>query len=171
VQGKWVILGITTLAAMALVVSQSRAGRSAYHKWRLSAAREDARTAGAGKPTTGQELLALFSRPRSSEDYTRTWLEHEEALVKLSVLARREFQMAKRVNSDDRYRISEAADREFGLKPLWSVTRSGSNDHAVIVTAPPSDMPRWEALMRRIFEEDQAARSYGSLPTRKTFAW
>ena len=164
-------MGVLALGVIALILLRSDATRVGYHKWRLSEARQNARTAGAGKPTAVQELLALFGKSRSADDYAKAWLRHEEALVKLNVLMRREFLFARRVGSEDRYHIAEAGEREFGPRQLWSVSRGGSNEHTVIVTAPPADMLRWEGLLRRISEDDQSARSYGSLRSRRTFAW
>jgi hypothetical protein len=139
----------------------SRGPRVAYHKWRLEAAIENVRTAGEGKPSTAQEFVALVrGKPRTSAEYEDAWRYHEDALVKLKVLTRREFTMPGPVASEERGRIVDAAQLEFGSKGLWSVTTSSSNSHVVLVTAPAADIPRWEHLMYRFCEQQQFVRRY-----------
>lgn len=155
--------------AMASFFATSRSGRGAYHKWRLAAAIENARTAGEGKPTTAQELVSMLrGAPPTSAEYEEAWRYHEEALVKLNVLTRREFILPQAVHSADRGRIVSAAEREFGAIGPWSVTAAVSNSNAVVVTAPPGDMPRWEQLMYRLCDEDQLARRSGLGPRPRT---
>jgi len=147
----------------------SRSGRAAYHKWRLATAIENARTAGEGKPTTSQELVSMLrGEPSTSAEYEEAWRNHEEALVKLNVLTRRQFTLSKAVDSTERGRIVSAAEREFGAIGPWSVTAAVSNSNAVVVTAPPDDMPRWEQLMYRLCNEDQFVRQSGFGPRPRT---
>jgi hypothetical protein len=147
----------------------SRSGRAAYHKWRLVTAIEHARTAGEGKPTSAQELVSMLrGEPSTSAEYEEAWRYHEEALVKLNVLTRREFILPKAVHSEDRGRIVSAAEREFGGIGPWSVTAAVSNCNAVVVTAPPGDMRRWEQLMYRLCDEDQLVRRSGFGPRPRT---
>ena len=155
--------------ATGFLVATSRSGRAVYHKWRLAAAIENARTAGEGRPTTAQELVSILrGEPSTSAEYEEAWQYHEEALVKLNVLARREFILPKAVYSADRGRIISAAERVFGAIGPWSVSPALSNRNAVVVTAPPGDMPRWEQLMYRLCEEDQFVRQSGFGPRPRT---
>jgi hypothetical protein len=145
-----------------LVVASSRDGRITYHKWRLAAAIQNTHTAGAGKPTSGQELLALLrGRPASAEECLAVWQRHEDALVELNYLTRREFAVSKRPDTEERMRISEAAEKVFRGQQLWSIAKSPSNDYAVVVTAPLRDMVQWERLMYRLEEEAQFTRRFG----------
>jgi hypothetical protein len=146
-------------AGLAVFASNSRMAQVAWHKWRLAAAVESARTVGAGKPTSGQEFLAIVrGAPLSSEECIAAWQRHEDALVQLCYLSRREFPWRKRAGTVERMRICAAAEKVFARPQLWSVTRSPSNDYAVLITAPEWDMPRWEHLIRRLQEEERFAR-------------
>lgn len=164
-----IIWGLMAVIAMGSFIATSRSGRAAYHKWRLAAAIENARTAGEGKPTTAQELVSMLcGGPSTSAEYEEAWRYHEEALVTLKVLTRREFVLPKAVQSADRGRIIRAAEREFGAIGPWSVTAALSNANAVVVTAPPGDIPRWEQLMYRLCDEDQLVRRAGFGPRPRT---
>ena len=167
-----IILGLVAVLTIASISVVSRNGRVAYHKWRLAAAMENARTAGEGKPTAAQEFVALLrGNPRTSTEYEDAWRHHEEALVKLNVLTRREFTLPKAVASADRGRIIDAAEREFGSKGLWSVTTSSSDSHVVLVTALPADIPRWEQLIHRFCEPTQFVGRYSFVPPPGILAW
>jgi hypothetical protein len=172
---KVLVLGTVLFAGMVmLVVASSRDGRIAYHKWRLTSAIQKARTAGAGKPTAGQELLALLrGRPATTEDYLAAWHRHEDALVELNYLARREFAVSHQPDTEERMRISEAAEKVFPGPQLWSIAKSPSNDYAVVsndyavvVTAPLPDMVQWEQLIYRLEEEAQVTRRFGYIESR-----
>ena len=168
---KVLLWGTVLFAGMVmLVVASSRDGRIAYHKWRLAAAIQKAHTAGAGKPTAGQELLALLrGRPATTEDYLAAWHRHEDALVELNYLARREFAVSHQPDTEERMRISEAAEKVFRGPQLWSIAKSPSNDYAVVVTAPLPDMVQWERLMYRLEEEAQFTRRFGYMGPRPVF--
>jgi hypothetical protein len=157
---KVVILAIALLLGLtAVLVVNPRTTRIAYHKWRLIAAIDNTRTAGAGKPTPGQEFLAMLrGGPPSSEQCLAVWQRHEDALVKLKYLVRREFPISKRVSTEERVRIAEEAEKTFPGQRLWSIARSLSNEYAVVVTALPRDMAQWERLIYRLEEEAQFAR-------------
>ena len=138
----------------------------------LAAAVENTRTAGEGKPTMAQEFLALLRGERAtSADYEAAWQHHEEALVRLNVLTRREFTLIKPVANAERTRIITAAEREFGTRGPWSVTAALSNSHAVVITAPAAEMPRWEQLMDRFCDQGQVVRRYGFVRRPRTAAW
>lgn len=165
------MLGVMALVAMAVIFGDASELQSAYHKWRLGSAIKKARTAGAGKPTAGQELLALLrGKSASTEDYMEAWARHENALVKLKVLDRREFALGRRVVTEDRFQISQAAEREFGRNGLWSVG-NGADNHTIVITAPSNDFPRWEQLMHALREQGQTARRFGFLRPERTLAW
>ena len=66
----------------------------------------------------------LRGEPSTSAEYEAAWRYHEEALVRLKVLARREFILPKAVHSADRGRIISAAEQEFGAIGPWSVTNA-----------------------------------------------
>ena len=166
-----IILGLVAVLTIASLSVISRPAVVGWHKWRLAAAIENARTAGEGKPTSAQELVALLrGKPRTSAEYEDAWRRHEEALVKLKVLSRRAFTLPKPVASEDRGRIIDAAQLEFGTKGLWSVTTSSSDSHVVLVTALPSDIPRWEQFMYRFCEQTQLVRRYSFIPTTNVVA-
>jgi hypothetical protein len=168
-KGIIIFWGLMAVIAMGSFLAASRNGRAAYHRWRLATAIENARTAGEGKPTTSQEFVSMLrGEPPTSAEYEEAWRYHEEALVKLNVLTRREFILPKAVHSADRGRIISAAEREFGAIGPWSVTAALSNANAIVVTAPPGDMPRWEQLMYRFCDEDQFARRSGVGPRPRT---
>jgi hypothetical protein len=151
--------GLLLVLGLAALVSHSRAAQVSYHKWRLAAAIESARTVGAGKPTSGQEFVAILrGAPLSSEECTAAWQRHEDALVQLCYLNRREFAWKKRAGTVERARICAAAEKVFPQPQLWSVTRSPSNEYAILVTAPESDMALWEYLIQRLQEDEQFAR-------------
>jgi hypothetical protein len=151
--------GLLLVAGLAVVASHLRTVQVAYHKWRLTSAIESARTAGAGKPTSQQEFFAIFrGRPLSAEECIAAWQRHEDALVQLCYLSRREFPWKKRASTVEQMRICAAAERSFARPQLWSVTRSPSNDHAILITAPGQDMARWEDLLRRLQQEERFAR-------------
>src|SRR5688572_23825222 len=164
-----IIWGLMAVIATGSFFATSRSGRAAYHKWRLATAIENARTAGEGKPTTAQELVSLLrGEPSTSAEYEEAWRYHEEELVKLNVLTRRQFTLPKAADSAERGRIVSAAEREFGALGPWSVTAALSNDNVVVITAPPGDMPRWEQLMYRLCDEDQFVRRSGFGPRPRT---
>ena len=164
-----IIWGLMAVIAMVFFFATSRTGRGAYHQWRLATAIENARTAGEGRPTTAQELLSMLrGEPSTSAEYEEAWRYHEEALVKLNVLARREFILPKTVQSADRGRIISAAERVFGAIGPWSVTVASMKSNAIVVTAPPGDMRRWEQLMYRLCTEDQFVRQSGFGPRPRT---
>lgn len=151
-----IILGLVAIVAIASIFATSRPARVAYHQWRLAAAIDNARTAGEGKLTAAQEFLALLrGSPATSAEYEEAWQHHEDALVKLNVLTRREFTLTKPVANTDRSRIITAAEREFGAGGPWSVTAALSNSHAVVITAPVAEMSRWEQLIYFYFGQDQ----------------
>jgi hypothetical protein len=151
------------LVAGALFLSNSYPVRVAYHKWRLAAAMDNAKTAGAGKPTGAQELVSLLTAtPPDNQDYTDAWLRHEDALVDLHYLARREFVFSKRLPVDYRYRLSEAAEKAFCGQCFWSLARSPSNVNAIVITAPPDDMRVWEEILNR-FNAQMAGRRFSYL--------
>lgn len=163
------ILGTVLFAGICvLVVASSRDGRIAYHKWRLAAAIQKARTAGAGKPTSGQELLALLrGRSATIEDYLAAWQWHEDALLELNYLTRREFALSNPPDTEERIRISEAAEKVFRGQQLWSIAKSPANDYAVVVTAPLPDMAQWERLMYQLEEETQFTCRFGYVTRRQ----
>jgi hypothetical protein len=164
-----IIWGLMAAIAIGSFFATSHSGRAAYHKWRLATAIENARTAGEGKPTTAQELVSMLrGEPSTSAEYEEAWRHHEEALVKLNLLTRREFTLPKAVDSADRGRIVIAAERVFGAIGPWSVTVAAAKSNAIVVTAPPGDMPRWERLMYRLCEEDQFVRRAGFGPRPRT---
>jgi hypothetical protein len=168
-KGIIIFWGLMAAIAIGSFFAASRSGRAAYHKWRLATAIESARTAGEGKPTTTQELVSLLrGEPSTSSEYEEAWRYHEEALVKLNILTRREFILPKAAHSADRGRIIRAAEREFGAIGPWSVTAAPSNGNAVVITAPPGDMPRWRQLMYRLCDEDQFVRRHGFGPRPRT---
>jgi hypothetical protein len=151
-----IILGLVAIVAIASIFATSRPARVAYHQWRLAAAIDNARTAGEGKLTAAQEFLALLrGSPATSAEYEEAWQHHEDALVNLNVLTRREFTLTKPVANTDRSRIITAAEREFGAGGPWSVTAALSNSHAVVITAPVAEMSRWEQLIYFYFGQDQ----------------
>jgi hypothetical protein len=168
-----IILGtVIALVAIGSIVATTRPGRVAYHKWRLRVAIENARTAGEGKPTRTQEFISLLrGQPATSAEYEEAWRRHEDALVKLNVLARREFVLPGPVASEDRGRIVDAAEREFGSTGLWSVTSLSRNAQSILVTALPGDIPRWEELLYSLCEEQHVVRRYGFVRPRQMFAW
>ena len=168
-KGIIIIWGLMAAIAIGSFFAASRSGRAAYHKWRLATAIENARTAGEGKPTTAQELVSLLcGEPSTSAEYEEAWRHHEEALVRLNVLTRREFILPKAVHSADRGRIISAAEQEFGAIGPWSVTNGTSNENAVVVTAPPGDMPRWDQLMYQFCDEGHFVRRLGIGPRPRT---
>ena len=133
---------------------------------------ENARTAGAGKPTRTQEFISLLrGEPATSAEYEAAWRRHEDALVRLNVLTRRQFMLPSPVATEDRGRIVDAAEREFGSAGLWSVTSLSGDAQAILVTALPGDIPRWEELLYRLCEEQQVVRRYGFVRPRQMFAW
>jgi hypothetical protein len=157
---KVVIAGLMMLAAAAGYLSNSPEAQIAYHKWRLAAAIENARTAGAGKPSIGQEFAALLGAEMpTAQECAETWLRHEEALVNLKYLARREFDIGKSANTEHRLQISKAAEKTFGGEELWSVVRSPINDRAIMVTARPEHMCHWEGLLKRLQQEKRVRRT------------
>ncbi len=160
---KAVIAILVILAVAAGLVGNSPEAQIAWHKWRLVAAIENARTAGAGKPSIGQEFVALVrGEIPTAQECSETWQRHEDALVNLRYLARREFDIGKPANTEHRLQISEAAERTFGGETLWSVVRSPVNDHAIMVTARPEDMCHWEGLLKRLQQEKRARRTLES---------
>ena len=151
---KWLIVGIIAVLVIAGGVANSRSMRIAYHKWRLAAAIENTRTTGVGKPTSAQEFLALLGGKMSTaEECIEVWQRHEDALVDLNYLARREFDIGRHASIEQRWRVTEAAEKIFRGQPLWSVARSPSNEHAIMITARPAEMGKWERLIRRLREE------------------
>jgi hypothetical protein len=151
--------GLLLVVGLAAFASRSRMARVAYHKWRLAAAVETARTAGAGKPTSRQEFFAIVrGAPLSSEECSAAWQRHEDALVQLCYLSRREFPLKKRAGTAERMRLCAAAEKTFARPQLWSVTRSPSNEYGVLITAPGQDMARWEQLIRQLQDEERFAR-------------
>jgi hypothetical protein len=164
-----IIWGLMAAIAIGSFFATSRSGRAAYHKWRLAKAIENARTAGEGKPTTAQELVSMLrGEPSTSAEYEEAWRHHEEALVKLNLLTRREFTLPKAVNSADRGRIISAAERVFGAIGPWSVTVAAAKSNAIVVTAPPGDMPRWERLMYRLLSGGPVCAQSGFGPRPRT---
>lgn len=167
-----IILGTILAAAALILIGSSTDTREAYHKWRLREAIENVRTAGEGKPTAAQEFIALLrGEPRTTADYEEAWRYHEEALVKLNVLTRREFILPRPVASDDCGRIISAAEREFGADGLWSVTSPRRDSDAVVVTALPAEIARWEDLMRQFCDEPRGVRRYSFFRPRRTAGW
>jgi hypothetical protein len=159
--------GLLLVLGLAVFASHSRMARVAWHKWRLTVAIESARTAGAGKPTAVQEFFAILrGTPLSSEECIAAWQRHEDALVGLCYLSRREFPWKKRASTAERMQICAAAEKVFARPQLWSVTRSPSNEYAVLITAPGQDMNRWEQLIARLQKEERFARKLLEDPAR-----
>jgi len=157
---KAVIASLVMLAVTVGFVGNSPEAQIAYHKWRLVAAIENARTAGASKPSMRQEFVALLRGELPTvQECSEMWRRHEDALVELRYLQRREFDIGKSANTEQRLRISEAAEKTFGGEQLWSVVRSPENEHAVMVTARPTDMCHWEGLLKRLQQEKRVRRT------------
>ena len=67
----------------------------------------------------------------------------------------------KRASTAERMQICAAAEKVFARPHLWSVTRSPSNEYAVLVTAPAEEMSRWEHLIQRLQREERFAQKLG----------
>ena len=164
VRKKGIALGgaIVLSTIVIIVVAQSRPAQSAYHRWRLAAAIENLETAGAGRPTVGQELAAMLWRRPDAGEYLRAWQRHEDALVKLQFLSRREFALSNSPSHNtEPQRVYDEAARIFPTSRLWSVATSSCSKNAIVVTAPAADMPEWERLIGRLHHTRLASRKAG----------
>jgi len=103
--------------------------------------------AGQGDPSGG--LWGLFQgEPKTSADYDAAAVRHEDALIKLKRLTRKEFRLRNAVSTGKAMdRFTELALKRFPNKGEWSCVFSANGD-SVVITARPGQMARWEEFIR-----------------------
>lgn len=124
--------------------------RVPYHKWRLTSCRETAERLRAGQNTIADEFWGLLrGAPKTSVEYYTAATRHEDALIHLKYLARKEFRLTTPLTSNAAIdRFTAAAARRFPNKREWSLVFSALGD-SVVVTARRQRMTDWEEFIRQ----------------------
>lgn len=121
--------------------------RIEYHKSRLVAAKKwHARLVQYG-PSTWEEFWgALRGTPYSSDEAWNRWQNHEDALIALGFLSRREYVVTNNYQPTRHDPAFNAALMEMETNcPWWSCSIVGARDK-LIVAACARGMQRWEKL-------------------------
>ena len=147
------------LVAAILVVGAAGwyALRVPYHKWRMAACTASAERLRNGQNTRTDELLSLIrGEPQSYQDYQAAATRHENALIDLKYLARKEFRLRTPVSTGDAMdRFMKLALSQFPKRREWSCVFSPSGD-SVVVTTRPKWLPEWEEFIRA-YDADKPA--------------
>ena len=142
-------LSISILAILALFCLGSFTCRVPYHRWRLTACHQTAERLRAGGYTRTDEFLNLFRRePKTYRDYEDAAARHEDALVKLNYLVRKEFRIRKPLLSDSSLvDFMTRATARFPDTNEWSLVVSPTGD-VLRVTTRPNRIDEWETFIR-----------------------
>jgi hypothetical protein len=151
---------VIVLAAILVVgVAGWYALRVPYHKWRLAACNASAERLRNGQVTRTDELLGMLrGEPHTYQDYQAAATRHENALIELKYLARREFRLRIPVNTGEAMdRFTKLALVQFPNRREWSCVFSAAGD-SVVVTARPKHLPQWEEFIRAYDSEKPAEK-------------
>jgi len=134
--------------------------RVPYHKWRWEASRNAARRSIDGQFTVADHLRTVVGRePQTWEDHYKTAAEHEQALIRLKYLVRKEFPLRHPISSA---KLSErfyyAATNRFPNRLEWTWELSEAAD-TVTITTTPKRMVEWEQFIRE-FDAVKKAKAY-----------
>ena len=131
--------------------------RGPYHQWRWAACREAAERLRNGTNTRVDEFFSLIrGRPKTYAEYYEAATGHEDALIKLNYLARKEFRLRNPLSSNSAMdQFSAAATKRFPKTREWSCVFSALGDSLVITTVTKR-MQDWEKFIR---EYDSAGAS------------
>ena len=123
--------------------------RIPYHRWRLVACTKTAERLRLGQYTKADEFLGLFHRePKTYRDYEDAAMRHEDALVKLGYLARKEFHLRNPIRSDTHFaELMQRAVKSFPDTNRWSLILSPTGD-VVRVTTLPNRIDDWKAFIQ-----------------------
>jgi len=143
--------------------------RVPYHEWRLAAYRDRAEHLRAGNDDGSGGVWDLFlGEPKTAADYDAAALGHEDTLIKLKRLARKEFRLRNAVmTSKAMDRFIELALKRFPNKRDWWCVFSATGD-VVVITAKPEQMDKWEEFVR---EFDAMKSAKGPRRCRGRRAW
>ena len=123
--------------------------RVPYHEWRLAACRSSAENLRAGKGDESEGLWGILGgEPKTAADYDAAALGHEDTLIKLKRLARKEFRLRNAVTTSKAMdRFTELALKRFPNKREWWCMFSATGD-VVVITTRPEQMDKWEEFVR-----------------------
>jgi hypothetical protein len=123
--------------------------RVPYHKWRWDACTVAAERLRNGQLSRADELRGLIrGEPLTAQDYQAAATRHENALIRLGYLARKEFRLRNAVSSGQAMdRFTTLASARFPNSREWSCVFSASGD-SISVTTRPKRLAEWEAFLR-----------------------
>jgi hypothetical protein len=115
----------------------------------LAACRNSAEHLRTGQGDASGGLWGIFrEEPKTSADYDAAAVRHEDALIKLKRLARKEFRLRNAVSTSKAMdRFTELALKRFPNKEEWSCVFSAKGD-SVVITTRPGQMAKWEEFIR-----------------------
>lgn len=137
------------LCASGAAVFFQKESRIAYHRNRMFAAMENhGLMTGQPRIATGLENLRFRLLSMSSVEESEAMDQHQDALIKLGYLERREFSFKKRPAigaGSDWPAFKQQVTNTFDASHWWSCLYQATNK--IAVTATPEDMRRWEKLI------------------------
>jgi len=134
------------------IISAAVAGwftvRVPYHVWRWKVANKGARQALEVRASRIEDVRTLLGgEPRTWQDYQKAVAYHEEALVRLKYLARREFSLRQPITTAEiSERFYKAAIARFPNRLEWSWELSPAGD-SVTITTTPNNFAAWEKFI------------------------
>jgi hypothetical protein len=136
----------------------------------LAACRKSAEYLRSGQGDASGGLWGVFrGEPKTSADYDAAAVRHEDALIQLKRLARKEFRLRNAVSTiKSMDRFTELALKRFPNKEEWFCVFSANGD-SVVITTRPGQMARWEEFLREYDALKTSKRSRGCRGRRTWF--
>ncbi|HMJ64743.1 MAG TPA: hypothetical protein VK615_05280 [Candidatus Binatia bacterium] len=146
---RWQRAAVCLAAILIVGVAAWYTLRIPYHKWRMAACVASAERLRNGQNTRTDELLSLIrGEPQTYQDYQAAATRHENALIDLKYLARKEFHLRTPVSTGEAMdRFMKLALVRFPNRREWSCVFSSSGD-SIVVTTRPKRLPQWEEFIR-----------------------
>ncbi len=134
--------------------------RVPYHKWRWGACTEAAERLRNGQLSRVDEVRGLIrGEPLTAQDYQAAATRHENALIRLGYLARKEFRLRNAVTTGEAMdRFTRLASARFPNSRGWSCVFSAPGD-SVSVTTRPKHLADWETVIRAFDGELEPAKT------------
>jgi hypothetical protein len=134
---------------VALLVCAGFFLRAPYHEWRMQAAMDDYERLRQNGYSVMEDVWGLVrGEPLSYQDYENRAREHQEALVRLGWLQRREFDLTNSAKNATRQdELAGRAIERVSRHASWSMSFS-TGGTSVVITDKPDRFKKWETLVR-----------------------
>lgn len=155
---RWIGAGCVALAVL-LAVAFSRPVRVEYHKWRLTAAKREHVRLGRGEYRFSDRVRESIGNPLTWNEVLAAWKGHEQSLVELGVLYRKEYyarrgKIPTRANPDF-VRVIQQMEQ---ICPWWGYAVSTS-ESSLTVTATQEGLELWKKLAPSLgLQEDKPTK-------------